>query len=161
MPCVACFVLCPHFCFQVRFRMSRCTSVGAHPTATMCVMCVYKIFGALTRLLLCCRRSLRLFNMVAQCVEGMFSVCLVCSLSNILGSHVWPFVFLCLIVALAMRDRPLCSSTWSVESLIARELNSRLCVAVMFTGAYYVFRDFAFLLQVVVSIIFARCSNSV
>ena len=61
----------------------------------------------------------------------------------------------------SMRDRPLCRTLWSVESLIARELRSRLCVAVMFTGAYYVFRDFAFLLLVVVSVIFVRCSNSV
>ena len=61
----------------------------------------------------------------------------------------------------AMRDRPLCRALWSVESLIARELHSRLCVAVMFTCAHYVFHDFAFLLQVAVSIIFTRCSNSV
>ena len=151
----------PAFCFQVRFRMSRCASVGARPTATMCAMCVYKIFGVLTRLLLCCRRSPMLFNIVAHRVEGMFSVCLVCSLPNILGSHVWPFVFLCFYCRNSVRDRPFCRTLWSVESLIARELHSRLCVAVMFTGAIYVFRDFAFLLQVVVSVIFARCSNSV
>ena len=62
---------------------------------------------------------------------------------------------------ISMRDRPLCRTLWSVESLIARELHSRLCVAVVLTVAYYVFRDFAFLLLVVVFIIFARCSNSV
>ena len=38
------------FCFQVRFRMSRCASVGAHSTAAVCAMCVYSVFGAVTRL---------------------------------------------------------------------------------------------------------------
>ena len=48
MCCV--FGCMPAFCFQIRFRMSRCTSVGAHSTATVCAMCVYKVFGAVTRL---------------------------------------------------------------------------------------------------------------
>ena len=122
MCCVFCFM--PAFCFRVRFRMSRCASVGAHPTVTMCAMCVYKIFGALTRLLLCCRRSPRLFNMVAQSVErvlGLFSFqhpgksrVTVCS----------P-VFNC---RNAMRDRPLCRTLWSVESSIARERNLGRCL---------------------------------
>ena len=73
VPCVACLVVFA-FYFQVRFRMSRCTSVGAHSTAIVCAMCVYSVFGAVTRWLLRCRRSPRLFNMVAHCVEGMFSV---------------------------------------------------------------------------------------
>ena len=47
VPCVACFVVCPHvvFNFGVACRMSRCASVGAHSTATVCAMCVYQVFG--------------------------------------------------------------------------------------------------------------------
>ena len=45
--CAMCCVFCcmPACCFQVRFRMSRCASVGAHSTATVCAMCVYQVFG--------------------------------------------------------------------------------------------------------------------
>ena len=44
VPCVACFVVCPHVVFQFQCRMSRCTSVGAHSTATVCAMCVCSVF---------------------------------------------------------------------------------------------------------------------
>ena len=85
---VACFVVCPHFVFKFGFA---CRVAGVwvrHSTATVCAMCVCGVFGAVTRWLLCCRRSPRLFNIVAHCVEGMCSVSVVCSLSNISGSHV-------------------------------------------------------------------------
>ena len=45
VPCVACFVVCPHVFFQFRFCMSRFASVGAHSTATVSAMCVYQVFG--------------------------------------------------------------------------------------------------------------------
>ena len=161
MPCVACFVSCPRFVLKFGFA---CRVVHVWVRIRLrqkCAMCVYKIFGALTRLLLYCRQSPRLFNMAAHCVEGMFFVCLVCSLSKHLGRSRVTVCFPVFNCRNSVRDRPLCRTLWGVESLIARELHSCLCVAVMFTGAYSVFRDFAFLLQVVVSVIFGRCSNSV
>ena len=45
VPCVACFVVCPHFVFKFGFA-----SVGAHSTAAVCAMCVYSVFGTVTRL---------------------------------------------------------------------------------------------------------------
>ena len=86
--CVACFVVCPHFVFKFGFAC-RVAGVWVRIRLRQCVRCVFTVFLALSHVwLLCCRRSPRLFNMVAHCVEGMFSVSVVCSLSNISGSHV-------------------------------------------------------------------------
>ena len=45
--CAKCCESCcmPACCFQFRFCMSRCASVGAHSTATVCARCVYQVFG--------------------------------------------------------------------------------------------------------------------
>ena len=88
VPCVACLVVCPHFVFKFGFAC-RVARVWVCIRLRPCVRCVLQcFFFAVTRWLLCCRRSPRLFNMDAHCVEGMFSVLVVYSLSNILGSHV-------------------------------------------------------------------------
>ena len=87
VPCVACLVVCPHFVFKFGFAC-RVAGVWVRIQLRQCAMCVYSVFGAVTRWLLCCRRSPRLFNMVAHCVEGMFCVSVVCSLSNISRSNV-------------------------------------------------------------------------
>ena len=72
--CVACFVVCPHLVFKFRFAC-RVARVWVRIRLRPCVRCVFTVFLALSHVwLLCCRRSPRLFNMVAQCVEGMFSV---------------------------------------------------------------------------------------
>ena len=160
MPCVACFVLCPHFVFQVRFRMSRCISGCASDCDNVCDVCLQNLWRPHTFVVVlpsepqvvqhaCTLRSGNVFR-----VLGLFSF-------QHLGKSRVAVCFRVFNCRNSMRDRPLCRTLWSVESLIARELHSRLCVAVMFTGAYYVFRDFAFLLLVVVSVIFTRCSNSV
>ena len=74
VPCVACFVVCPHFVFKFGFAC-RVARVWVRIRLRQCVRCVLQcFFGAVTRWLLCCRWSPRLFNIVAHCVEGMFSV---------------------------------------------------------------------------------------
>ena len=49
VPCVACFVVCPHFVFKFSFAC-RVARVCVHSTATVCAMCVHSVFGAVTRL---------------------------------------------------------------------------------------------------------------
>ena len=74
VPCVACFVVCPHvvFKFVVACRVVR---VWVRIQLRQCVRCVFTVFLAPSHVwLLCCRRSPTLFNIVAHCVEGMFSV---------------------------------------------------------------------------------------
>ena len=158
MCCVFCFM--PAFCFQVRFRMSRCTKRCASDCDNVCDVCLQNLWRPHTFVVVlpsepqvvqhaCTLRSgnvFRVLDLFSFQHPGMSRVTVCFPVFNCRN---------------AMRDRPLCRTLWSVESLIARELHSRLCVAVMLTGAYYVFRDFAFLLLVVVSVIFSRCSNRV
>ena len=73
VPCVACFVVCPHVVFNFGVAC-RVVQVLVLMRLRQSVFYVYSVFGAVTRWLLCCRRSPRLFNMFAHCVEGMFSV---------------------------------------------------------------------------------------
>ena len=74
VPCVACFVVCPHvvFNFGVACRVVRVwVCIRLRP----CVRCVFiRSLASVTRKLLCRRRRARLSNMVAHCVEGLFSV---------------------------------------------------------------------------------------
>ena len=72
VPCVACFVVCPHVVFKFGFA---CRVAGVRIRLRQCVRCVFiRSLVSVTRKLLCCRRSARLFNMVAHCVEGIYSV---------------------------------------------------------------------------------------
>ena len=74
VPCVACFVVRPHVVFN--FCVScRVVQVWVRIRLRQCVRCVFiRSLASVTRKLLCRRRRARLFNMVAHCVEGLFSV---------------------------------------------------------------------------------------
>ena len=75
VPCVACFVVCPHlvFKFGVACRVAR---VWVRIRLRPCVRCVFiSVFGVCHTFGCCVAVGVqRLFNMVAHCVEGMFSV---------------------------------------------------------------------------------------
>ena len=74
VPCVACFVVCPHFVFNFGVAC-RVVHVWVRIRLRQCVRCVFiRSLASVTRKLLCRRRRARLFNMVAHCVEGLFSV---------------------------------------------------------------------------------------
>ena len=73
VPCVACFVVCPHvvFNFGVACHVER---VLVRMRLRQCVRCVFiRSLASVTRKLLCRRRRAMLFNIVAHCVEGLFS----------------------------------------------------------------------------------------
>ena len=65
--------------------------------------------------------------MVAHCVEEMFSVSVVYSLFNILGSHVLKFVFPVFDGRSAEKDQPFCRTLWSVECLTGRAEFTSVC----------------------------------
>ena len=74
VPSVACLVVCPHVVFNFGFAC-RVVRVWVRIRLRQCVRGVFiRSLASVTRKLLCRRRRARLFNMVAHCVEGLFSV---------------------------------------------------------------------------------------
>ena len=153
MCCVFCCM--PAFCFQVRFRMSRCTSVGAHSTAAVCAMCVYSVFFALSHVGCCVAVGVRgcstwLHYALRECFPCEWFI----FFFQHLGQSRVAVCFSCVSTVTARWRTNHFAGHSGASTVRLGELNSRLCVAVMLTGACYSFEIVRVVLQVGVSIIF-------
>ena len=154
VPCVACFVVCPHFVFKFGFAC-RVAGVWVRIRLRQCVRCVFTVFLALSHVGCC----------VAVGVQGCSTLlhialreCFPCewflfSFQHLGQSRVERLFFLCLTVAARRRTNHFCRTLWNVECLTGRAEFTSVCCGDAHWCMLY-FRDCAFLLLVRVSIIF-------